>query len=61
MVDYLLATIVVIVVLLQLLLHNYIVRICPEDGTINHSCFEEPQDFVYKVMEKRFVMSFHHS
>lgn len=37
------------------------VRICPEDGTINHSCFEEPQDFVYKVMEKRYYPGFLHS
>ena len=31
------------------------VAMCPEDGKVERQCFDETQDFVFKLMEQRFV------
>ena len=35
---------------------SVLVSICPEDGKIDSSCFDEAQEFVYSAMEKRFAL-----
>lgn len=29
------------------------VNICPEDGSVDRTCFDEAQQFVYDLLEKR--------